>query len=81
MQIWEMATSVKKAKRTHIVFLSLEGKTREAVLELDIVALNSEDGIEKVYKKLDTLFLEDINQFTFWPTKLSKDIRDNPTQQ
>ena len=47
---------VKKEKRTPIVFLSLEKKAREAVLELDIVALNSEDGMEKVYGKLDTLF-------------------------
>ena len=51
-----MATCVEKAKRTPIVFLSLEGKAREAVLELDIVALNSKDGMEKVYEKLDTLF-------------------------
>ena len=47
------------------MFLSLEGKAREAVLELDIAALNSKDGMEKVYEKLDTLFLEDINQYAF----------------
>ena len=65
MQIWEMVTCVKKAKRVLIVFLSLEGKAREAALELDIVALNSKDGMEKVFEKLDTLFLEDINQSAF----------------
>ena len=64
MQIWEMATCVAKAKQTLVVFLSLEGKVREAVLELDIAVLNSEDGMEKAYEKLDTLFLEDINQST-----------------
>ena len=56
MQIWEMATCVEKAKRAPIVLISLEGKAREAVLELDIEAFNSEDGMEKVYKKLDTPF-------------------------
>ena len=56
MQIWEMATWVKKAKRAPIVFLFLEGKAREAVLELDIATLNSEDGMKKVYEKLDTFF-------------------------
>ena len=82
MQIWEMATCVEKAKRAFIMFLSLEGKAREAVLELDIAALNSEDGMEKVYEKVDTLFLEDINQSAFfWPAKLSKDIRDNLTHE
>ena len=65
MQIWEMAMCVEKVKRALIVFLSLEGKAREAVLELDIAALNSEDGMKKVSEKLDALFLEDINQSTF----------------
>ena len=65
MQIWELATSLDKTKRALIVFLSLEGKAREAVLESDTVVLNSEDGMKKLYEKLDTLFLEDINQSAF----------------
>ena len=60
-----MATCVEKAKQALIVFLLMEGKASKAVLELDIVALNFKDGMEKVYEKLDTLFLEDINQTTF----------------
>ena len=43
-----------------MVFLSLEGTTSEAVLELDTAVLNSENGMKKLYKKLDTLFLEDV---------------------
>ena len=43
------------------MFLSLEGKAREAVLELDTEVLNSEDGMKNLNEKLDTLFLEDIN--------------------
>ena len=31
MQIWELVTSLDKTKRALIVFLSLEGKAREAV--------------------------------------------------
>ena len=65
MQMWEIATCVEQAKQALTVFLSQKGKAREAVLELNIVALNSEDGMEKVYEKPDTLFLEDINQFAF----------------
>ena len=72
MQIWEMVTCVEKVKRALIVFLSLEGKAREAVLELDIEVLNSEDGMEKVYEKLDTLFLGDINQSPFLTYKIFK---------
>ena len=58
-------TSLDKAKRALMVFLSSEGKTREAVLELDIEVLNSEDGMKKLYEKLDTLFLEDVNRSAF----------------
>ena len=58
-------TSLDKAKRALMVFLSLEGKAREAVLELNTVVLNSEDGMKKLYEKLDTLFLEDVNQSVF----------------
>ena len=47
------------------MFWSLEGKAREAVLELDTTVLNSEDGMKSLYEKLDTLFLEDINQSAF----------------
>ena len=78
MQIGEMATCVMKAKHTPIVFLSLEGKAREAVLELDIATLNSKDGMEKLYKKLDTLFLEDINQSIFLAYKTFKGYRRQP---
>ena len=65
MKIWEVVTSLDKAKRALMVFLSLEGKAREAVLELDTAVLNSEDGMKKLYEKLDTLFLENINQTAF----------------
>ena len=65
MKIWELVTSLDKSKRALMVFLSLEGIAREAVLELDTAVLNSEDGIKKLYEKLDTLFLEDVNQSAF----------------
>ena len=65
MLIWELATSLDKTKRALMVFLSLEGIAREAVLELDTAVFNSEDGMKKSYEKLDTLFLEDVNQSAF----------------
>ena len=61
MKIWEVVTSLDKTKRALMVILSLEGTAWEAVLELDTAVLNSEDGMEKLYEKLDTLFLEDVN--------------------
>ena len=66
MKTWDLVTSLDKSKRALMVFLSLEGIAREAVLELDTAVLNSEDGMKKLYEKLDTLFLEDVNQSAFW---------------
>ena len=56
MLIWEQATSLDNMKRVLMVFLSLVGTAREAVLELDTVVLNSEDGMKKLHEKLDTTF-------------------------
>ena len=64
MKIGELETSLDKTKRA-LMFLSLEGTAREAVWELDTAVLNSEDGMKKLYEKLDTLFLEDVNQSVF----------------
>ena len=58
-------TSLDKTKRALMVFLSLEGKARVAVLELDTMVLNSEDRMKKLYEKLDALLLEDVNQSAF----------------
>ena len=73
-----MATCVEKAKHAPIVIFSLEGKAREAVLELDIAAFNSKDRMETVYEKLDTLFLEDINQSAFWAYETFEGYRRQP---
>ena len=78
MQIWKMAMCVEKVKWALIVFLSLEVKARKAVLELDIVALNSEDEMEKVYEKLVTILLEDINQSAFLANETFEGYRREP---
>ena len=65
INIWELVTSLDKTKRALMVFLSLEGTAREAVLELDTAVLNSADGMKKLIEKLDTLFLDDVNQSAF----------------
>ena len=80
MKIWELVTSLDKTKRALMVFLSLEGKAREAVLELDTAVLNSEDGMKKLYEKLDTLFLEDINQSAFRACKIFENYQRLPEE-
>ena len=78
MKIWELVTSLDETKRALMVFLSLEGTARDAVLELDTAVLNSEDGMKKLYEKLDTLFLEDINQSAFRAYKTFENFRRPP---
>ena len=62
MRFWEIATPTQKSKRAPTVFLGLKGKAREAVLEMDPEALNTDDGMLLLYEKLDSLFLVDKNQ-------------------
>ena len=61
-----------------MVFLSLEGIVREAVLELDSAVFNSEDGMKKLYEKLDPLFLEDVNQSAFQAYKTFENYQRPP---
>ena len=62
MVLWEMATNVEKKKMAPTVFLTLTGKAREAVLEMEAATLNQNDGLEKLFTKLDELFKEDKTQ-------------------
>ena len=65
MKFWEMATSIELKKRAPTVLLTLEDNAQEAVLEMDANTLNQDDGMKKLYEKLDLLFSEDANQSAF----------------
>ena len=49
MQVWEFVPGLELPT-------VLEGKTMEVIQELNITTSNANDGIEKLYEKLDTLF-------------------------
>ena len=67
IDIWLIATEVKKEKQAAMIFLSLTGKSREAVLELDKDEIGAADGsgVEKIIEKLDSLWKEDENLEAF----------------
>jgi len=52
IEIWQLATEVNKEKQAAMIFLSLKGKSREAVLELDkdIIGAADGSGVTKVKK-------------------------------
>ena len=64
MKFWQLATSVSPKKQAAVVFLTLTGKARDAVLEMDPDELNVDNGLDLLYEKLDGLFKEDRNQAT-----------------
>ena len=81
MQVWDLATGLELPRQALTVLLSLERKAKEARLELDIITLNTHDDMEKLYEKLDTLFLEDVNHSPLWHTNLSSVTEDMMCQE
>ena len=53
--IWQAFTNLSAEKQDPAIFLTLSGKAREAVLELDVSKLTDKDEVKNVISKLDTL--------------------------
>ena len=62
IQLWKTFTDLPDAKQGPAICLALTGKAREAVLELDIEAISSEDGVKSLLERLDKLYLRDRDQ-------------------
>ena len=65
ISIWQRFTTLSPRKQALAIFLSLTGKAREAVLELDIDTLNTDDGVDRVLEQLDKLYLKDKLQLAY----------------
>lgn len=65
IKIWQIFTNVDKKKQAAAIFLTLEGKARDAVLEMNIETLNADNGVDKVIETLDSLFKKDTLQLAF----------------
>ena len=64
LRLWAICSKVDKKEQAPAVTLSLEGRAKEAALELSLEDLNAENGLSKI-EKLDGLFLKDENQRTY----------------
>ena len=53
VEIWKDFTSLDKKKQGLAVALSLEGKTQDAVLEIEKSDIVKEDGVDTIIKRLD----------------------------
>ena len=57
--IWQrVPTLEQKKEKTLAIFLSLEGKAKEAALDIDVESLNKEDSVGKVLAQLDKVHLK-----------------------
>ena len=65
IEIWQAFTDVAPKKQGSTIFLTLQGKAREAALEIEIKDLTDDQGVKKLIEKLDSLFLEDKNQSAY----------------
>ena len=63
--LWQLAVNIAPARRAPAIFLSLKDQAHTAILEMDVALLHSDDHIDKLIEKLDTVFLEDKNQSAF----------------
>ena len=63
--IWQAFIDLNAEKQGPVIFLTLSGKAREAVLELDVSKLTDKDGVKNVISKLDTLYLENKTQSAY----------------
>ena len=62
VKLWTICCKLEKKEQGPAIALSLSGTARDAVLEMDIEVLNSDEGVTKLVEKLDGLFLKDENQ-------------------
>ena len=62
---WKTFATIISAKQGPAIFITLEGKAREAILELDVTEISSEIGFKKITNKLSTVYAKDKVQTTY----------------
>jgi hypothetical protein len=65
LEIWKAFTSLEKKKQGPALYLSLRGKAKEAVKELSVAEISTDDGIQAITNKLDKLFKKDDSQSAY----------------
>ena len=59
IEIWQAFTDLTDEKQGPAIFLTLEGKARETILNLDIKEIKAKNGVENIVKALNKLYLKD----------------------
>ena len=78
-KIWQALTTLKPEQQGPCLYLSLQGKARQAALELDLEVIKGKDGIQLILECLDVLFLEDMMQTAYLAYQTFKNFKQ-PSQ-
>ena len=65
INIWQTFTDINIKKQGPAVFLTLEGKARKSILELDVKDINCNSGVKNITNCLNKLHLKDKRQTAF----------------
>ena len=65
IEVWKCVTGLDKKKQGPMIYLSLEGKARRLCSSIKIDDLSSDDGVDKLIKKLKELYDKDAEQLAF----------------
>ena len=65
ISIWQTFTDTEIKKQGQAVFLTIEGKAREFVPELDVTDINCDSGIQNIINRLNEQYLKDKTQTVF----------------
>jgi hypothetical protein len=65
IKVWQKLTDIIVSKQGPAILLSLEGKARDAILELDIDEIAADGGVKKIIDKLDSIFFKDKAQTAY----------------
>ena len=62
IKIWQCVTELEKKKQGPTIYLALEGKVRKACEDIDVKALNADDGVFVLTNTLKELYVRDTEQ-------------------
>ena len=65
LYMWKSLTSLEKYKQGPALYLSLKGRAKEVVKDLNNEEIVGDDGIDKISDALDAIFRKEENQEAF----------------
>ena len=65
IKIWQKFTQLSEEKQGPAIFLTLEGRAQEAILELDVEVISAKTGVNSIIAQLDKLYLKDKTQAAY----------------